>query len=179
MTASNELAVQMYRGSDFDPTRRSIAKSSAGNRTSRQPPSGSVGVGCNVADRTMVECRRADRLGNRGQQVFEHRLANGLVLLAERMEHVRSAAINFSCRLCMRPRWASGYCIRPRRNDHTRPESRDSRELSLALDGLESIAMRASARSTCDLGLDLARNIPATPRHLRRYHPARICRPKS
>jgi len=26
---------------------------------------------------------------------FQHTLANGLVLLAERMEHVRSAAINF------------------------------------------------------------------------------------
>ena len=30
-----------------------------------------------------------------GQQVFQHTLPNGLVLLAERMEHVRSAAINF------------------------------------------------------------------------------------
>src|SRR5947207_4023998 len=30
-----------------------------------------------------------------GQQVYQHTLSNGLVLLAERMEHVRSAAINF------------------------------------------------------------------------------------
>ena len=30
-----------------------------------------------------------------GQQVYQHTLANGLVLLAERMDHVRSAAINF------------------------------------------------------------------------------------
>ena len=30
-----------------------------------------------------------------GQQVYQHTLPNGLVLLAERMDHVRSAAINF------------------------------------------------------------------------------------
>ncbi len=30
-----------------------------------------------------------------GQQVFQHTLPNGMVLLAERMEHVRSAAMNF------------------------------------------------------------------------------------
>ena len=30
-----------------------------------------------------------------GQQVYQHTLSNGLVLLAERMDHVRSAAINF------------------------------------------------------------------------------------
>jgi predicted Zn-dependent peptidase len=30
-----------------------------------------------------------------GQQVFQYSLPNGLILLAERMEHVRSAAINF------------------------------------------------------------------------------------
>jgi predicted Zn-dependent peptidase len=30
-----------------------------------------------------------------GQQVYQHTFPNGLVLLAERMDHVRSAAINF------------------------------------------------------------------------------------
>ncbi len=29
------------------------------------------------------------------QEVFHHTFANGLTLLAERMEHVRSAALNF------------------------------------------------------------------------------------
>ena len=30
-----------------------------------------------------------------GQKVYQHTLSNGLVLLAERMTHVRSAALNF------------------------------------------------------------------------------------
>ena len=30
-----------------------------------------------------------------GQTVYQHTLPNGLVLLAEQMEHVRSAAFNF------------------------------------------------------------------------------------
>ena len=29
------------------------------------------------------------------QEVYQHTFANGLTLLAERMEHVRSAALNF------------------------------------------------------------------------------------
>ena len=29
------------------------------------------------------------------QEVYQHTFANGLTLLAERMEHVRSAAVNF------------------------------------------------------------------------------------
>ena len=31
------------------------------------------------------------------QEVYQHTFANGLTLLAERMEHVRSAALNFLC----------------------------------------------------------------------------------
>ena len=45
----------------------------------------------------MQMCRVLPRGGEGefvGQQVYQHTLANGLVLLAERMEHVRSAAIN-------------------------------------------------------------------------------------
>ena len=30
-----------------------------------------------------------------GQKIYQHSLANGMTLLAERMDHVRSAALNF------------------------------------------------------------------------------------
>jgi predicted Zn-dependent peptidase len=73
-----------------------------------------------------------------GQQVHQHTFANGLVLLAERMEHVRSAAINVLV--------PAGAAFDPAGKFGTATVltdlitrgagSRDSRELSLALDNL-------------------------------------------
>lgn len=100
-----------------------------------------------------------------GQQVQQHIFSNGLVLLAERMEHVRSAAINFLV--------PAGCAYDPPRRGGiasvlaammTRGAgSRDSRELSLALDGLgvdrdESVG----AINMRFWGSTLARNVPAT-----------------
>ena len=73
-----------------------------------------------------------------GQQVYQHAFANGLVLLAERMEHVRSAAINF-----MVPA-GSAFDLPGKFGTATvltdlitrGAGDRDSRELSLALDNL-------------------------------------------
>lgn len=100
-----------------------------------------------------------------GQQVHQHTYPNGLVLLAERMEHVRSAAINFLV--------PAGCAYDPPRRGGiasvlaamiTRGAgARDSRELSLALDGLgvdrdESVG----AINMRFWGSTLARNVPAT-----------------
>ena len=72
------------------------------------------------------------------QDVFQHQLANGMTLLAERMEHVRSAALNFLV--------PAGCVYDPPKHLGvasvladllTRGAGeRDSRELSLALDNL-------------------------------------------
>jgi predicted Zn-dependent peptidase len=72
------------------------------------------------------------------QEVYQHTLANGMTLLAERMEHVRSAALNFLV--------PAGCVYDPPRHLGiasvltdllTRGAGeRDSRELSLALDNL-------------------------------------------
>jgi len=98
------------------------------------------------------------------QEVYQHTFTNGLTLLAERMEHVGSAALNFLV--------PAGCVYDP--PDHqgiasmlsdliTRGAgSRNSRELTLALDGLGldrdesvgSIHMRF-------WGATLARNLPA------------------
>src|SRR5580698_3786624 len=73
-----------------------------------------------------------------GQQVYQHTLANGLVLLAERMEHVRSAAINFLVPAGCAYDAAGQHGIASLISEMiTRGAGeRDSRELSLALDGL-------------------------------------------
>src|SRR5262249_21351037 len=98
-----------------------------------------------------------------GQEVYQHTFANGLSLLAERMEHVRSAALNFLI---------PAGCV------HDAPEHagissalsemitrgagpRDSRELTLALDNLgldrdESVG----AMHMRFWGATLARNLP-------------------
>ncbi len=99
-----------------------------------------------------------------GEKVQQHTLPNGLVLLAERMEHVRSAAINFL---------VPAGCAHDPDGQHgiggvladmiTRGAGdRDSRELSLALDGLgidrdESVG----AINMRFWGSTLARNVPA------------------
>lgn len=100
-----------------------------------------------------------------GQQVYQHTLANGLVLLAERMEHVRSAAINFlvPAGCAYDPSGKLGAASILAQMMTRGAGNRDSRELSLALDGLgvdrdESVGtinMRFS-------GSTLARNVPPT-----------------
>src|SRR5262249_17884922 len=72
-----------------------------------------------------------------GQQVYQHTLDNGLVLLAERMEHVRSAAMNFlvpaGCAFDPAGEFGVGTLLA---DLITRGAGdRASRELSLALDG--------------------------------------------
>ncbi len=72
------------------------------------------------------------------QEVYHHTFENGLTLLAERMEHVRSAALNFLV--------PAGYVYDPPERLGTATlladmltrgaGSRDSRELTLALDAL-------------------------------------------
>jgi predicted Zn-dependent peptidase len=99
-----------------------------------------------------------------GQQVFQHTLTNGLVLLAERMEHVRSAAINFlvpsGCAYDPPDRLGVASILAAM---ITRGAGeRDSRALSLALDGLgldrdESVG----AINIRFWGSTLARNVPA------------------
>src|SRR5215471_18329613 len=98
------------------------------------------------------------------QEIYEHTFPNGLTLLAERMEHVRSAALNFLV--------PAGCVYDPPRHLGTGSVlaelitrgagARDSRELTLALDNLgldrdESVGsmhMRFWAAT-------LARNLPA------------------
>jgi predicted Zn-dependent peptidase len=98
------------------------------------------------------------------QEVYHHTFSNGLTLLAERMEHVRSAALNFLV--------PAGCVYDP--PDHagiasvlsdliTRGAgSRDSRELSLALDnlGLDRDESVGSMHMRF-WGATLARNLPA------------------
>src|SRR5579871_4732162 len=98
-----------------------------------------------------------------GQQVYQHTLPNGLVLLAERMEHVRSAAINFlvPAGCAYDPSDGLGTASILAELITRGAGDRDSRELSLALDGLGidrdesvgSINMRF-------WGSTLARNVP-------------------
>lgn len=98
------------------------------------------------------------------QEVYQHTLANGLTLLAERMEHVRSAALNFLV--------PAGCAYDP--PNHLGVASvlsdlitrgageRDSRELSLALDnlGLDRDESVGSMHMRF-WGATLARNLPA------------------
>jgi predicted Zn-dependent peptidase len=98
------------------------------------------------------------------QEVYQHTFANGLTLLAERMEHVRSAALNFLV--------PAGCVYDPPRqlgiasvlaDMMTRGAGeRDSRELTLALDSL-GIDRSESVGSmhTRFYGVTLAHNLPA------------------
>jgi predicted Zn-dependent peptidase len=98
------------------------------------------------------------------QEVYQHTFDNGLTLLAERMEHVRSAALNFlvpaGCAYDPPPHRGIASVLS---DLITRGAgSRDSRELSLALDNLgvdrdESV----STLHTRFWGATLARNLPA------------------
>ena len=99
-----------------------------------------------------------------GQQVYQHVLPNGLVLLAERMDHVRSAAMNFlvpaGCAFDPPGRLGTATVLA---DLITRGAGdRDSRQLSLALDNLgldrdESVG----ALNMRFWGSTLARNLPA------------------
>ncbi|MBA4187432.1 MAG: insulinase family protein [Planctomycetaceae bacterium] len=97
------------------------------------------------------------------QQVFQHTLANGLVLLAERMEHVRSAAFNFlvPAGCANDPTGHLGVASVLADMITRGAGSRDSRALSLALDGLgvdrdESVGVY----NMRFWGSTLARNVP-------------------
>jgi predicted Zn-dependent peptidase len=98
------------------------------------------------------------------QDVYQHTFANGLTLLAERMEHVRSAALNFLV--------PAGCVYDPPKLQGigsvladmiTRGAgSRDSRELSLALDNLGLDRDESVGSIHCRFwGATLARNLPA------------------
>src|SRR3954462_1878015 len=99
-----------------------------------------------------------------GQQVYQHTLDNGLVLLAERMDHVRSAAINFlvPAGSAFDPPGKLGVAGVLAELITRGAGERDSRELSLALDNLgvdrdESVG----AVNMRFWGSTLARNVPA------------------
>lgn len=99
-----------------------------------------------------------------GQQVFQHTLSNGMVLLAERMEHVRSAAFNFliPAGAAFDPAGKFGIATVLADLITRGAGDRDSRELSLALDNLgvdrdESVG----AINMRFWGSTLSRNAPA------------------
>jgi predicted Zn-dependent peptidase len=98
-----------------------------------------------------------------GQQVFQHTLGNGMVLLAERMEHVRSAAINVlvPAGAAYDPPGQLGVATVLAELITRGAGDRDSRQLTLALDGLgvdrdESVG----AINMRFWGSTLARNVP-------------------
>jgi predicted Zn-dependent peptidase len=99
-----------------------------------------------------------------GQQVYQHVFPNGLVLLAERMDHVRSAALNFlvPAGAAFDPVGQLGVANILAGMMTRGAGQRDSRELSLALDNLgvdrdESVG----AVNMRFWGSTLARNVPA------------------
>jgi len=99
-----------------------------------------------------------------GQQVYQHTLPNGLVLLAERMDHVRSAAINLlvPAGSAFDPPGQLGVASVLAEMITRGAGARDSRDLSLALDNLgvdrdESVG----AVNMRFWGSTLARNVPA------------------
>src|SRR5579864_7732890 len=121
------------------------------NRSNRGPP----GLGNPICLRCGV---------NVAQAVFHHTFPNGLTLLAERMEHVRSAALNFLVPAgCVYDPPAQPGTASLLSEMITRGAGeRDSRELTLALDGLgldrdESVG----AMHMRFWGATLARNLPA------------------
>lgn len=73
-----------------------------------------------------------------GQQVYQHTLGNGLVLLAERMDHVRSVAVNFlvPAGAAYDPEGQFGIANVLAEMITRGAGERDSRQLSLALDNL-------------------------------------------
>ncbi|MBP3960825.1 insulinase family protein [Gemmata sp. G18] len=73
-----------------------------------------------------------------GQQVHQHTLPNGLVLLAERMDHVRSVAVNFliPAGAAFDPEGQFGIATVLAEMLTRGAGERDSRQLSLALDNL-------------------------------------------
>ncbi len=73
-----------------------------------------------------------------GQQVHQHTLGNGLVLLAERMDHVRSVAVNFliPAGAAFDPEGQFGIANVLAELLTRGAGERDSRQLSLALDNL-------------------------------------------
>lgn len=97
------------------------------------------------------------------QMLFQHTLANGMVLIAERMEHVRSAAFNF---------------LLPGGSAYDPPEqrgiggllaemivrgagSRNHRELTAVLDSLGTDRSESAGRIALHLGCSmLARHLP-------------------
>src|SRR5947209_12386529 len=98
------------------------------------------------------------------QEVYHHTCENGLTLLAERMEHVRSAALNFLV--------PAGYVYDPPEQLGTATlladmltrgaGDRDSRELTLALDALGLDRDESpGAMHMRFWGATLARNLPA------------------
>jgi predicted Zn-dependent peptidase len=97
-------------------------------------------------------------------RIYQHTLPNGLVLLAERMEHVRSAAFNFlvPAGCANDPEGQFGVASVLADMITRGAGNRDSRELSLALDGLgvdrdESVGVY----NMRFWGSTLARNVPA------------------
>jgi predicted Zn-dependent peptidase len=99
-----------------------------------------------------------------GQQVYQHTLPNGLVLLAERMDHVRSAAINLlvPAGCAFDPPGKLGVASILAELITRGAGNRDSRALALALDNLgvdrdESVG----AVNMRFWGSTLARNVPA------------------
>src|SRR5262245_24334989 len=103
-------------------------------------------------------------MANVPQDVYQHTFANGLTLLAERMEHVRSAALNFlvpaGCVYDAPPYLGVGSVLS---DLITRGAGkRDSRELTLALDnlGLDRDESVGSMHMRF-WGATLARNLPA------------------
>jgi predicted Zn-dependent peptidase len=95
--------------------------------------------------------------------VFSHTLANGMTLLAERMDHVRSAAVNFLIPAgCVYdpPKWAGiGTLLSDMLSRGA--GSRNSRELTLALDNLGLDRSEAVGSMHMRLsGATLARNLP-------------------
>jgi predicted Zn-dependent peptidase len=98
------------------------------------------------------------------QQVYQHTLPNGLVLLAERMDHVRSAAINFlvPAGSAFDPPGQLGVASVLAELITRGAGDRDSRELALALDNLG--VDRDESVGTVNMrfwGSTLARNVPA------------------
>jgi predicted Zn-dependent peptidase len=97
-------------------------------------------------------------------EVFQHSFANGMTLLAERMEHVRSAALNFlvPAGCVYDPLQQLGVAAVLADLITRGAGQRDSRELTLALDNLgldrsESVGLM----HTRFWGATVARNLPA------------------
>jgi predicted Zn-dependent peptidase len=99
-----------------------------------------------------------------GQQVYQHVLPNGLTLLAERMDHVRSAALNIlvPAGAAFDPPGQLGVATVLAGMITRGAGDRDSRELSLALDNLGVDRDESVGAVNMRLwGSTLARNVPA------------------